>query len=178
VPPKIDYLALARATPREQFVVAHPFLFLFGQAAPLREAGQEGGGDFDEATSAGGPSAPPEEGTASILVLPICKTVATFPSMISVGRTANNDLVIPDPHVSRMHAYFQQDGEHLVLIDAGSQHGTSVDGQRLGPNRPVRVGPDQLVRFAQRELVVLNAHALWERVRRVGTPAPRGSAGG
>ncbi len=168
---KVDHISLVRITDRERFVAAHPFLFLFGQVMPVREP-EQAASEFDEATSAGGPGRHSEVSPATLFVAPICKTIETFPSMISVGRTANNDIVIPDPEVSRMHAYFQQDIEHLALVDAGSQHGTFVDGQRLGPNVPMRVRADQTVRFAHRDLVVLTAQSCWDRVRLM-LPPPR-----
>src|SRR5688572_6836059 len=31
-----------------------------------------------------------------------------FTGMITLGRTANNDIVVPDESVSRLHAYFRQ----------------------------------------------------------------------
>ena len=47
------------------------------------------------------------------VVLPVRKVQTTFPSMITVGRARNNDIVVPDALVSKFHAFFRQldDGE-------------------------------------------------------------------
>src|SRR5687768_10390090 len=46
------------------------------------------------------------------LVFEIAKGTSKFNAFamgVTVGRTTGNDIVIPDPSVSRFHAYFQQD---------------------------------------------------------------------
>ncbi len=52
---------------------------------------------------------------------------------ITIGRTENNDIVIPDLSVSRLHGHFQRDaltGEWQV-VDAESSNGTFVDKLKL-----------------------------------------------
>ena len=58
--------------------------------------------------------------------------------MITVGRTANNDICIPFPQVSKMHAHFQKDyrSGRMALTDAASTNGTRVNGQMLPPREP------------------------------------------
>lgn len=74
----------------------------------------------------------------------------TFSSdSITVGRVQDADLVFEDDNsVSREHArVIHESGQHLVQ-DAGSTHGTFVDGDRISegvrralqPGHPVRVG--------------------------------------
>ena len=46
----------------------------------------------------------------------------------SVGRSANNDLRIPDRGVSRQHCRIDHDGEHFWLVDCGSHNGTRLNG--------------------------------------------------
>ena len=41
------------------------------------------------------------------------KPGASFPDRITIGRTANNDVVIADHSVSRLHAYVRRDGDGL-----------------------------------------------------------------
>jgi len=50
---------------------------------------------------------------------------------ISVGRARNNDIFIRDSSVSKLHCYFTIQGETLILQDAGSRNGTSVNSQAL-----------------------------------------------
>jgi adenylate cyclase len=56
----------------------------------------------------------------------------------SLGRSASNQVAIPDDHVSRRHAMIQLQGENeFWLVDFGSRNGTYLNGQRL--TRPMRL---------------------------------------
>ena len=48
----------------------------------------------------------------------------------TLGRQSDNDLVLLDSRISRRHASIVKDGENYVLEDAGSRHGTFVNGKR------------------------------------------------
>ena len=50
---------------------------------------------------------------------------------ISVGRLDSQDLVVPDPEVSRKHAVFHRDGERFTLEDLGTGLGTLVNGEPI-----------------------------------------------
>ena len=67
---------------------------------------------------------------------------------ISVGRARNNDIVLSDNSVSKLHAYFVvEDGAGAQLVDAGSRNGTSVNGRPVAPNEPVAIAPGDEVSF-------------------------------
>ena len=52
---------------------------------------------------------------------------------ITIGRSAENDLVLPNPHVSRLHLVIAQDGECFRLDDRSS-NGVLLDGKPIaGP---------------------------------------------
>jgi len=53
----------------------------------------------------------------------------------SIGRKTENDLVIPDPRVSREHALIQWDSDGFYVVDQGSKHGTYVNGLRIDRHR-------------------------------------------
>jgi adenylate cyclase len=56
----------------------------------------------------------------------------------SLGRSASNQVVIPDERISRRHAMIQVQGENeFWLVDFGSRNGTYLNGQRL--TRPIRL---------------------------------------
>ncbi|MHC4597579.1 MAG: FHA domain-containing protein [Planctomycetota bacterium] len=74
-----------------------------------------------------------------------------FHNMITVGRTPNNDIVVPHPCVSKFHAFFREEapGEGLNLWDAGSSYGTKVDGKRLGKTRGLLLKGREVIVFAE-----------------------------
>jgi len=62
-----------------------------------------------------------------------------------IGRQESNDLVVSDPTVSRMHAEIVREGNLLVLVDAGSRHGITVNSRKvdrwvLQPNDRIEFG--------------------------------------
>lgn len=51
-----------------------------------------------------------------------------------VGRDPASDLVLRDGTVSWAHASLRREGDHFVVTDLGSRHGTEINGQRIeGP---------------------------------------------
>ncbi len=69
--------------------------------------------------------------------------VRTEPIMhtpLSIGRVEGNDLVLPDPKVSRNHARLLFEGDRIVLIDLKSTNGTTVGGSQLQANQPYVLG--------------------------------------
>jgi pSer/pThr/pTyr-binding forkhead associated (FHA) protein len=50
---------------------------------------------------------------------------------ITLGRSTCNDVVIPDPRVSRTHARLECDETGCILVDLGSANGTQVNGARV-----------------------------------------------
>ena len=56
--------------------------------------------------------------------------------ILTIGRDADNRLVIRDPTVSRYHSQIRPDGQGYAIIDLGSVNGTFVNGQRLTSNMP------------------------------------------
>lgn len=69
-----------------------------------------------------------------ILAVPLVKSDRNaFPNMISLGRSANNDVVVSHPRVSKFHAFFKKNPATgaLSVWDAGSTYGTAVNGLAL-----------------------------------------------
>jgi hypothetical protein len=50
---------------------------------------------------------------------------------ITVGRSANQDIVVADPEVSREHAVFRRHGDACEVQDLNTGLGTSVDGRSI-----------------------------------------------
>ena len=71
---------------------------------------------------------------------------------LSIGTAVNNDLVLSDPMVSRIHAVLERRGADVVLRDHGSTNGTRVGPVRiqgasvtLTPPATISLGATQLV---------------------------------
>ena len=112
--------------------------------------------------------APSEQKGGRPLVLPLRKVQSTFPSMITVGRTDNNDLVVPDEQVSKFHAFFRLVGDRVEVSDAGSRNGTFVAGRRLeARGASVPVGARAKVAFGAIEFQLFDARGCWEWLRQL-----------
>ncbi len=75
------------------------------------------------------------------------KRMPTFPDKITMGRAGNNDIVIVDPGVSKLQAYFIAKGADFLLADAGSRNGTTLDLVPLPAMTPTPVRGGQVIRF-------------------------------
>ena len=83
------------------------------------------------------------------LVFPIVKrAVNSFSGMITIGRTPNNDFVIPHPLVSKFHAYFRHENGHWKLRDGNSKNRTYIANSMMVPNKDYRVIDKTLVSFS------------------------------
>jgi hypothetical protein len=65
-----------------------------------------------------------------------------FPQMISIGRALNNDIVFLLETVSKVHAYFLNEGGRWSLSDNRSRNGTTLNLKSLEPGKrfPVKDG--------------------------------------
>jgi FhaA, N-terminal domain/FHA domain len=81
----------------------------------------------------GQPASPPESPLGLELAAPEGEVarlpVDHFP--FAIGRMEGNDLVLPDPHVSRNHAQIEQHNGHYRLRDLSSRNGTHLNGQPI-----------------------------------------------
>ncbi len=93
-------------------------------------------------------------------------------SIISIGRTPDNQIVVPHPQVSSKHAVILRQGNDVFIEDKGSANVTFVRGQRVPPGQrvPVKsgekifIGPmPVLIQIAgqQLNLVVEDQQASW-----------------
>lgn len=84
----------------------------------------------------------------------------------SIGRTRQNELVIPDPRVSSKHAKIFFDNDQWIFEDLGSSNGSTINGQRISGKRVLRPG-DQ-IRLGSSELLFKNKddkqqEATWDK---------------
>src|SRR5919199_4139407 len=55
---------------------------------------------------------------------------------LTIGRGADNDLVLNDPMVSRYHAVLKRQGARTAITDLGSSNPVVVNDQALEPGTP------------------------------------------
>jgi ABC-type multidrug transport system ATPase subunit/pSer/pThr/pTyr-binding forkhead associated (FHA) protein len=75
-------------------------------------------------------------------------------SVVTIGRTPDNQIVVNHAQVSSKHAQIVKVGDQLLLEDRGSANGTFVRGQRLGPGQRVPVNSGEKVFIGPMPLVI------------------------
>lgn len=66
--------------------------------------------------------------------------VLTEGATASIGRSSNNDIRIPEQHVSRQHAVVRYRDGVFMIHDLNSSNGTFVNDQRIGEPYPLFAG--------------------------------------
>jgi hypothetical protein len=165
-----DYALLALSSSRAAFVSACPFGFLVGRfgdtKVPRRHLTIDPKNPSFFEKTAPRVVAVGKAGSAQLAVLPVRKIQKTFPNMVSVGRTSNNDIVINDPLISKFHAFFRLGDGQLELFEAGSKNGTWVGDKKLIEKEAVAVRSGDQVRFAELRFQYFDAEAAWEAIRK------------
>ncbi len=69
---------------------------------------------------------------------------------VTIGRSRENDIFLPDQWLSRHHAEIHRDGDGFALKDLGSKNGTLLNGARIGGEQRLRPG----------DVITLGEHAL------------------
>ena len=133
--------------------------------SPGDEGGRESSVDLETETFVGDVDAPGGRRRGRRLeIYPLAKKPnAPFPEMITIGRTPNNDIVLRDATVSRLHAFFKhpRDGR-WVIADGGSKNGTFLDGAPLAARKERDVGSGQVVKIGDLELTFYTAAELFK----------------
>jgi ABC transport system ATP-binding/permease protein len=75
-------------------------------------------------------------------------------SVVTIGRTPDNQIVVNHPQVSSKHAHIVRSGDQLSLEDRGSANGTFVRGQRLTPGQRVPVASGEKVFIGPMPLLI------------------------
>lgn len=72
-----------------------------------------------------------------------------FGALITIGRTPNNDIVLPQPTISKVHAIATAAPGGWVLSDSRSSNGTFLDGVRLPPGEKRALEDGAELRFGR-----------------------------
>lgn len=100
-------------------------------------------------------------GEVELEVFPLVKKPgASFPDRITIGRTTNNDIVIADHSISRLHAYVRRTGGWLVA-DAGSKNGSSLRGAKLDVRKEQTLVSRAVLRLGDVDLTFYEAADLF-----------------
>lgn len=70
---------------------------------------------------------------------------------ITIGRSARNDLCIPDPFASRVHAEVRNEGDDYILQDLGSANGTLYNGATV--DGPLKLTSGGRIQIGETEIV-------------------------
>jgi hypothetical protein len=104
--------------------------------------------------------------TQTCFAVPLAKRgVGTMTENITVGRALNKDLVLRAQGVSKLHAWFEVEGDQLSVCDAGSKNGTFVAGRRIAPRESTHVAPGEVVTFSTIEVMLCRVPTLWHLMR-------------
>lgn len=74
---------------------------------------------------------------------------------VTIGRSTDNDIVLPVSQVSRQHASIDSDREACRITDGGSTNGTFVNGFRLSAGTPWPLQPGDLLTVGSVNLLVV-----------------------
>ncbi|HSQ24280.1 MAG TPA: SpoIIE family protein phosphatase [Pyrinomonadaceae bacterium] len=70
---------------------------------------------------------------------------------ITIGRSARNDLCIPDPFASRVHAEVRSEGDEYFLQDLGSANGTLYNGSVV--DAPINLTRGGRIQIGETEII-------------------------
>jgi phosphoserine phosphatase RsbU/P len=70
---------------------------------------------------------------------------------VTIGRSARNDLCIPDPFASRVHAEVRNEGDEYFLQDLGSANGTLYNGSTV--ETPITLTRGGRIQIGETEIV-------------------------
>jgi phosphoserine phosphatase RsbU/P len=70
---------------------------------------------------------------------------------ITIGRSARNDLCIPDPFASRVHAEVRNEGDEYFLQDLGSANGTLYNGASV--ETPINLSRGGRIQIGETEII-------------------------
>lgn len=154
---------------RDEFLAAAAPAVLLRYRAPAPDPGPGPGTltmtideDFGEAVDETMPHGKFTPEPVEMELYPLAKKPgASFPDRITIGRTPNNDVVIADPSVSRLHAYVRQ-ADGWVVADAGSKNGSWLDAAPLEPRRETPLPPGSVLRLGDVLLTFYRSEELFD----------------
>jgi hypothetical protein len=150
----LDYLHSFKGLGPEQFLATykHPFLVenYLAPSSKIKLGRVETISEFElnDILPSGGNRE--DESLLQARVIPLEKRdIDSSERMIFVGRSANNDIVLPNKMVSKLHAYFcQVPGSGVMqLVDMNSTNGTFINGTKIAPSVKSSLQDEDVISF-------------------------------
>ncbi len=168
-----EFVLPAQQKTRDAFVQGYPHPFLLRRHA---EGAQQNEWQFKTQTASstrGGIAQLVEAGlelareVADYEVFAVTKTQNNpWRDRVSLGRARNNDIVLLDNSVSKLHAHFSDTGQGWTLCDAGSRNGTRVNDEPAASGQPHDVRSNDMLVFGRIETTFLDAGGLFDFLSR------------
>ena len=73
---------------------------------------------------------------------------------ITIGRSSDNDVVVDNKLASRHHAVIQKIKDAYFIKDEKSTNGTFLNGQRIPPEKYVKLNPGDKITIGNDNLVI------------------------
>jgi hypothetical protein len=116
-----------------------------------------------------------ERGRIAGRVFPLVKARYSPKGPITIGRTSENDVVIPEYSVSRKHCFIAVgEGSACRITDWGSANGTLVNEVDIGKMAPCLLRGGEVITLGRLMLLFLPPRQFAEHVRAVSPPSDFG----
>jgi hypothetical protein len=99
---------------------------------------------------------------------------ATSPPHVTIGRAAQNDIILYNKMVSKTHAYLEisETGEGSCLVDVGSKNGTFLNGSEILSNQSYQLKDGDEISFGPETTVVyFSSKTFHEFLNQLKTPS-------
>lgn len=111
-----------------------------------------------------------ERGSITGRVFPLVKSRDAPRGPITIGRTADSDIVIPEYSISRKHCFISQVDGLYRISDCGSANGTVVDGVVIEKNKPHKLQGGECLTLGRLLLLFLPQREFISYIRRLVPP--------
>jgi pSer/pThr/pTyr-binding forkhead associated (FHA) protein len=109
-------------------------------------------------------------------VFPVVKGRHSGPGPVSIGRTSDNDLAIPEYTISTHHCLLALVEGEYRLTDMGATNGTCVNEVPILPRKPYRLKGGEIVRMGRFSLLFQLPNGFAEYLRQRTSPQDSGPA--
>ena len=112
-----------------------------------------------------------ERGVIAGREFPLVKASYSPKGPITIGRTTENDVVIPEYSVSRKHCFIASVDGTYRITDWGSANGTLVNEKAIGKLSPCALAGGEILTLGRLMLLFLPPRHFADHVRRLAPPA-------